>query len=113
MGIAKLADALESCVVTNTGGWANERALSRFNKLARALEKKLEESEGRRRIGDLFAWAKLLYSTRRHRRWSCGVEQLRQAILAELARVRMAAPSGCAAPLPEGDPSLMGTDRLR
>lgn len=88
MDMLQLADALETCIITNTGGWANGRALARFNKVAQALEAKLDTGEEQRRIGELCVWAELLFSTQRHRRWERGVSQLRQMILAELAELR-------------------------
>ena len=85
---SELIARLEAHVLTTTGGWANERALSEFNNLTRDLMATLDHPSGRQRLQTIGLWAEILYSTRRHRRWERGIAQIRQAIVDDLVSIR-------------------------
>ena len=85
---SELIARLEAHVLTTTGGWANERALSEFNNLTRDLMAALDHPRGRQRLQTIGLWAEILYSTRQHRRWERGVAQIRQVILDNLLSMR-------------------------
>ena len=85
---SELLDRLETHVLSTTGGWANEKALSEFNDLARTLMAVLDHPKGRQRLQTIGLWAEILYSARRHHRWDRGVGQIRQVILDDLVNMR-------------------------
>ena len=90
MDACTLIAALETHVQTTSGGWANEKALAEFRRLARDLINALDRPQLRYRVEFACELAEHFYSARSHRRRGRGAANVHSAILADLASIRNA-----------------------
>jgi hypothetical protein len=89
MDAFQIIEALATHIRTETGGWANQKALARLDRLVQELTAATELGvNDRRKLEELRDLAEILYSTRRHRRWERGAEFVRRAMLLNVERVR-------------------------
>ena len=88
MDASQLIETLAAHIRTETGGWANRKALARLDRLVEDLTAMIElGGDDRRKLQELRELAEILYSTRRHRRWERGAGFVRRAMLLNLESV--------------------------
>jgi len=91
MDASQLIEALATHIRTETGGWANRKALARLDRLVEDLTAMIELGGDARyarwKLQELRDLAEILYSTQRHRRWERGTGFVRRAMLLNLESV--------------------------
>lgn len=88
MDASQVIEALATHIRTETGGWANRKALARLDRLVEDLTAMIElGGDDRRKLQELRELAEILYSTRRHRRWERGTGFVRRAMLLNLESI--------------------------